>query len=139
VCSAPSIYLSRTGTILAADVSEVFAMATVHAHDRILVVDRKLFRDDNTRLFIGVVEDYDAGVVRARGYAYHINPYEVAGTERRAEERVRIVSLSAGDIIYTLPKDVDITRLQVKRSPKSLVVTDDRSLMMDLSEWLYRV
>ena len=37
-------------------------MATVKAHDRILVVDRKLFRDDNTRLFIGVVEDYDGGV-----------------------------------------------------------------------------
>ena len=114
-------------------------MSTVHIHDRILVVDRKLFRDDNTRLFIGVVEEYESGMVRARGYAYHISPYEVAGTERRAEERVRIISLSAGDIIYTLPKDVDITRLQVKRSPKSLVVTDEQSLMMDLSEWLYRV
>jgi hypothetical protein len=114
-------------------------MATVKAHDRILVVDRKLFRDDNTRLFIGVVEDYDGGVVRARGYAYHINPYEVAGTERRAEERVRIVSLSAGDVIYMLPREVDIARLQVKRSPKSLVVTDELALLIDLSEWLYRV
>src|SRR6266851_5036690 len=113
-------------------------MATVHPHDRILVVDRKLFRDDNTRLFIGVVEDYENGVVRARGYAFHINPYEVAGTERRAEERVRIVSLSAGDIIYTLPREVDIARLQVKRSPKSLVVTDEQSMRIDLSEWLYR-
>ena len=113
-------------------------MATVHAHDRILVVDRKLFRDDNTRLFIGVVEDYEGGGVRARGFAFHISPYEVAGTERRAEERVRIVSLSAGDIIYTLPREIDISKLQVKRSPKSLVVTDEQNVMIDLSEWLYR-
>lgn len=113
-------------------------MALVQTRDRILVVDRKLFRDDNTRLFIGVVEDHDAGVVRLRGYAYHINPYEVAGTERRAEERVRIVSLSAGDIVYVLPKDVDIASLQVRRSPKSLMLADGHSLMVDLSEWLYR-
>ena len=113
-------------------------MALVETGDRILVVDRKLFRDDNTRLFIGVVEENDNGVVRLRGYGYHINPYEVAGTERRADERVRIVSLSAGDIIYTLPREVDIAALQVRRSPKSLILSDGRSLMFDLSEWLYR-
>ena len=114
-------------------------MALVQTRDRILVVDRKLFRDDNTRLFIGVVEDYDGGVVRLRGYAYHINPYEVAGTERRAEERVRIVSLSAGDIVYVLPREVDLASLQVRRSPKTLLLADGQSLMFDLSEWLYRV
>jgi|SRR3990172_8478607 len=113
-------------------------MALIQARDRILVVDRKLFQDDNTRLFIGVVEDHDGDVVRLRGYAYHINPYEVAGTERRAEERVRMVSLSAGDIIYVLPRDVDIATLQVRRSPKQLIVADGKSLMFDLSEWLYR-
>ncbi len=113
-------------------------MALVQAGDRIVVVDRKLFRDDNTRLFVGLVEEAHEQVVRARGYAYHINPYEVAGTERRAEERLRIVSLTAGDIIYTLPREVDIGELQVRRSPKSLVLTDGKSLMMDLSEWLYR-
>ena len=114
-------------------------MALVQTRDRILVVDRKLFRDDNTRLFIGVVEDYDAGVVRLRGYAYHINPYEITGTERRAEERVRIVSLSAGDIVYVLPREIDLAALQVRRSPKTLLLADGQSLLFDLSEWLYRV
>ncbi len=107
--------------------------------DRIVVVDRKLFRDDNTRLFIGVVEHYENGVVRARGFSFHINPYEVAGAEPRAEERVRIVSLSAGDVIYTMPEGVDIKQLQVRRSPKSLTLTDNRAFIMDLSEWMYRV
>ncbi len=114
-------------------------MSLVQAGDRMLVVDRKLFNDDNTRLFIGVVENHDGEVVRLRGYAYHINPYEVTGTERRAEERVRVVSLSAGDIVYVLPHEVDIATLQVRRSPKQLLLTDGKSLMFDLSEWLYRV
>ncbi len=113
-------------------------MALVQTHERMLVVDRKLFSDDNTRLFIGVVEDHDGGVVRLRGYAYHINPYEVAGTERRAEERVRVISLSAGDIIYILPREIDIATVQVRRSPKQLIVSDGKSLVFDLSEWLYR-
>lgn len=114
------------------------ARTLVKVEDRIAVVDRKLFKDDNTRLFVGEVVAVEAGVVRARGYAYHINPYEVAGTERHAEERMRIISLSAGDIIYALPTSVTVAELMVRRSPKSLVLTDGKSLVLDLSEWLYR-
>jgi hypothetical protein len=119
-------------------VGERRTMPLLETGDRIAVIDRKLFRDDNTRLFVGVVEDYENGVARASGFGYHINPYEVAGTERRAEERTRLVAVSSWDVVYVLPKEIDIGDLQVRRSPKSLVLTDGKSLMMDLSEWLYR-
>jgi hypothetical protein len=113
-------------------------MATIHSNDRILVVDRKLFRDDVTNMFVGVVEDYEEGFVRARGYAYHIHPYEM-GTEKRAEERIRVVSLYAGDVIYVLPRELNVAQIQIKRSPKSLVLTDGQAFMMDLTDCLARV
>jgi hypothetical protein len=113
-------------------------MATVHSNDRILVVDRKLFRDDVTNMFVGIVEDYEEGFVRARGYAYHIHPYEM-GTEKRAEERIRVVSLSAGDVIYVLPRELNVGQIQIKRSPKSLILTDGQSFQMDLTDCLARV
>ena len=47
-------------------------MSAVHSNDRVLVVDRKLFRDDVTNMFVGVVEHYEEGFVRARGYAYQL-------------------------------------------------------------------
>jgi hypothetical protein len=114
-------------------------MPAIRDGDRIVVVDKKLFRDDNTRVFVGVVEEYDEGVVRARGFAYHVNPYEVAGTERAAgEERVRVVSLSSESLFYLLPREVDVAKLQLRRSPKAMLLTDG-TVTLDLSDWLLRV
>jgi translation initiation factor IF-1 len=112
-------------------------MAIVSEGDRILVVDKRLFKDDNTRLFVGIVEEFAADAIRARGFSFHVSPYEVSGAERRGEERVRIITLSAGDIVFVLPRDQDLTRLQLKRSPKSMQLTDG-TFAMDLSDFMLR-
>ncbi len=112
-------------------------MAAVSEGDRFVLVDRRLFRDDNTRIFVGMVDRFEDGVIVARGFGYHVSPYEVTGTERRGEERTRIVSLSGGDIIYMLPRDQDVAKLQLKRSPKSMMLTDGK-FAMDLSDFMLR-
>jgi hypothetical protein len=113
-------------------------MPAVRDGDRVLMVDRRLFREDNSRFFVGAVEEYDDGVLRIRGFSFHLNPYEVAGTERHGEERVRIASLASGDQFYLLPRELDISKVNLRRSPKSLMLTDGGALTMDLSEWLLR-
>jgi hypothetical protein len=113
-------------------------MAIVSDGDRILVVDKRLFKDDNTRLFVGVVEEFaTTGFIRARGFSFHVSPYEVSGAERRGEERVRIITLGAGDILFVLPREQDLSRLQLKRSPKSMQLTDG-AFAMDLSDFMLR-
>src|ERR1019366_3390483 len=113
-------------------------MAIVSEGDRILVVDKRLFKDDNTRLFVGIVEEFAAEAIRARGFSFHVSPYEVTGGDRGGEERVRIITLSGGDIVFVLPRDQDLTRLQLKRSPKSMQLTDG-NFAMDLSDFMLRV
>jgi hypothetical protein len=113
-------------------------MPALRDNDRVLIIDRKLFKDDNTRLFVGVVEEYDETAIRVRGFPFHLSPYEISGSERHGDERVRIVSLSAGDLIYLLPRQLEISRLQLRRSPKSLMLTDGEAMSLDLSEWLVR-
>lgn len=112
-------------------------MPTVRDGDRVVIIDKRLFRDDNTRIFVGLVEECDDRILRARGYGFHVNPYEVAGTERRGEERVRIVSIDAGDIIFLLPREQDIEKLQLRRSPKAMSLTDGK-FAMDLSDFLLK-
>src|SRR5581483_7547805 len=68
-------------------------MPAIRDGDHILVIDRKLFNDDNTRFFVGTVEEYDEGIVRLRGFPFHLSPYEVTGVERHGEERVRVVGV----------------------------------------------
>jgi hypothetical protein len=113
-------------------------MAIVTEGDRILVIDKRLFKDDNTRLFVGVVEEFATNVIRARGFSFHVSPYEVSGAERRGEERVRVITLFAGDIVFVLPRDQDLTRLQLKRSPKSMQLTDG-TFALDLSDFMLRI
>ena len=112
-------------------------MAALGEGDRIVLIDRRLFKDDNTRIFVGVVEQTEGVLVRARGFAFHVSPYDVAGQERRGEERVRVFSMGSGDIVYLLPREQDISRLVLKRSPKSMMLSDGQ-YAMDLSDFLLR-
>jgi hypothetical protein len=114
-------------------------MPALRDGDRLLVIDRKLFKDDNTRLFVGMIEEYDEVAVRLRGYPFHLSPYEISGAERHGEERVRIISISAGDLIFLLPRELDCSKVSLRRTPKSLMLTDGENLALDLSEWLMRV
>jgi len=113
-------------------------MPAIRDGDRIVIIDRKLFRDDNSRIFVGVVEEYDGAVIRSRGFLFHVNPYEVAGIEPHGGERVRVASLESGDVFYLLPRETDISNLQLKRSPKALTLSDGTSVTLDLSEWILR-
>jgi hypothetical protein len=114
-------------------------MATIGKGDRILIIDRKLYKEDNMRLFVGVVEEYDQATILVLGYPFHLNPYEISGSERHGEVRARIVSLTAGDLIYLLGRELDVAKLQLRRSPKSLMLTDGEAMSLDLSEWLVRL
>jgi hypothetical protein len=114
-------------------------MPALRDGDRLLVIDRKLFKDDNTRLFVGVIEEYDEVAVRVRGYPFHLSPYEIQGAERHGEERVRIISITAGDLIFLLPRELDCSKVSLRRTPKSLMLTDGDNLAYDLSEWLMKV
>jgi hypothetical protein len=111
-------------------------MPTIGESDRVLIIDRKIYKEDNMRLFVGVVEARDEAAIRVLGYPFHLNPYEISGAERHGELRVRLVSLIAGDLIYVLSRELDVAKLQLRRSPKSLMLTDGEAMSMDLSEWL---
>ena len=86
-------------------------MPAIRDGDHILVIDRKLFHDDNTRFFVGVVEEYDDRVIRLRGFPFHLSPYEVTGVERHGEQRVRVLSMSGDILLYMLPRETDLDKM----------------------------
>ncbi len=112
-------------------------MAVIGEGDRIVLIDRRLFKDDNTRIFVGIVEQIEGTLIRVRGFTFHVSAYEVPGQERRGEEPMRVFSMGSGDIVYLLPKEQDISRLMLKRSPKSMTLSDGL-YAMDLSDFLLR-
>jgi hypothetical protein len=102
--------------------------------EKIHVVHRRYFEKETRRHFVGIVEGYEGGVARVVGHVYSLDRTE--GTfERRPEERIRIISLSSGDLfVNVIPDFVDLHKIHYKQVKKAVRVTDGSSWYLDLSE-----
>ena len=106
--------------------------------DKVLIVHRRLFDGDEPRYFVGVVEAYDAGVAAVTGRTWVRDTFSSRMVAKQ-DERTKIVALSAGTFLaYRLPAHADLAALRVELDPSTgqVTLTDDRSILMDLSEHL---
>src|SRR5437868_5948809 len=102
--------------------------------DKILVAHRRLFEDDAVRLFVGQVEEYEAGVVKVTGHSYV--PDVVGGQMiEKADERTKILALSSGTLlVYQLPDAVALDMLKFVLKDGSVSLTDNMGFTMNLAE-----
>ncbi len=103
--------------------------------DKLLVVHRRLFDEDQSRFFIGSVEEYDAGLVKVAGHAFVRDP--LSGKYLgRLDARIKILSLSSGTlIVYQLPQNTQLENIQFSKDSKGgITVTDGDLFSMDISE-----
>ena len=74
--------------------------------DKLLVVHRRLYAEDNPRFFVGVVSGYEGGVARAVGYSF-MRDIATGKVARKKDPRTKIVSVASGNLlVYQLPSDV---------------------------------
>lgn len=102
--------------------------------NKILVAHRRLFDKDVIRFFIGLVEAYEAGVVKATGHSYVRDPMGGHVVEK-ADKRTKILSLSSGTfIVYQLPDGVSLDALKFSEVEGHLLLTDGKGFTMNLTE-----
>jgi len=102
---------------------------------KVLIVHRRLFREDQPRYFVGQIEEYENGIVSVTGFTWIRDPFK--GTLLKKQDlRTKIVSLSSGTfLVYRLATDVDLTQLTIESDGCSNVcLTDGRELSIDLTE-----
>ncbi len=101
----------------------------------VLVAHRRMFPDDATRLFYGVVDAYEAGIVRVTGYTLLFD-HATGKCMRKRGERTKIISITSGNhIVYQLPSDADVSAVEVKVDETGRVLlTDGRDLALDITE-----
>ena len=102
--------------------------------DKIFVAHRRLFEKDEVRFFVGHVEDYDVGVVKATGHSY---VRDVMGGQmiEKPEERTKILALFSGALlVYQLPHAVALDQLKFVTADNHLSLTDDKNFVMNLEE-----
>ena len=105
--------------------------------EKIHVVHRRHFEKDVHRHFVGVIEEYEAGVARATGHVFTVDHATYAYV-RRPEKRTRLIAVASGDLLVNiLPPSVDLEKIIYKQEKKSVRVTDGTDWHLDLSEFTW--
>lgn len=111
------------------------SLSAVSAGEKVHVITRRLFDGDLQRHFVGECTKVTDNAIRVEGYAFIYDPTK-SGYERRPEKRTRVFSLSDGNlIIVILPPDVAIDSLKYARANDRLVLTDGKSILLDINEF----
>ncbi|MCS6851380.1 MAG: hypothetical protein NZ700_09475 [Gemmataceae bacterium] len=109
----------------------------VREGEKLLVAHRRLYEGDPPRFFVGQVDAYDAGIVRATGYSY-VRDAVTGRMIQKPEPRTRLLSLTAGTLlVYVLPETTDLERIEFIYSGNQLMVTDGGEFTMGLAEFLF--
>ena len=102
--------------------------------DKILVANRRLFEKDEVRFFIGRVDAYEAGVVKATGHSY-VRDLMDGGLIEKAEERTKILPLFSGTLlVYLLPAGMKLDTVKFVAEDGGLLLTDGKGFTMNLAE-----
>ena len=101
---------------------------------KILVLHRRMFDGDPGRFFAGVVEGYEAGIVRMCGHTWIHDEFQGLFL-RRSDERTWVLSLaSSAFLLCVLPSTADLDSLRFSLENGDLFVGDARGWRMELSE-----
>jgi hypothetical protein len=103
---------------------------------KIHVVTRRAFEADSPRHFVGEVLEATEVLATAEGFAFVRDPNRNQFA-RRPDARVRIISLvDAANVIFILPRDVDVASVTYTLTDKQrLIVTDGKNLQLDITEF----
>lgn len=103
-------------------------------NESIFVAHRRLFEKDTARFFVGRVDAYDAGIVRATGHTYVRDNMSGAMLEK-AETRTKLFSVASGTLIfYVLPTNVNLSELRFVDDDGRLSLLDGKGFSMNLSD-----
>ncbi len=103
--------------------------------EKILLLQRRFFILEIRRLFLGEVEGASDVAIRAHGYSFVFD--ESSGDYIRWDDlRTRIISLTdAGNVIFIIPKEVNLEEVNFKWKDNQRILTDDKSFSLSMSEF----
>ncbi len=107
--------------------------------DKILVAHRRLFENDKSRYFVGVVDGYESGIIKVSGYTWTKEQFG-GNFVKKSDRRTKILSISSGTLmIYELPQILDLNTLQLKHVKDGQdFLMDNSNFRMDLAEIDYK-
>jgi len=114
--------------------SPAIGLAVIEAGEKVHIILRRRFKEDQRRHFVGTVSSVSAGQMRVVGYTFSFNAASSA-FQRLPELRTRIFGLfDSSYVINVLPPQVDIDRLRYHTNPGVLVMTDGQGFKLEIDD-----
>lgn len=106
--------------------------------EKVHLIHRRHFEAEPHRHFVGVVDAYEAGLLRVTGHVFTVDAMTFQFV-RRPDLRTRIVSAVSGEIIINiLPPSVNLEKVVYRQETGLLRVTDGSDWHLDISEVTWR-
>jgi hypothetical protein len=101
---------------------------------KLLVTHRRLFERDESRYFVGTVDAYETGVVKATGYSF-VRDMGSGRVLRKDDRRTKLLSITSGAfLVYQLPDETDLDAVKFVSHEGELSLTDDKHFKMNMAE-----
>lgn len=104
--------------------------------EKIHVIHRRQFEKAARRHFVGEVETYEDGLVRASGYVFVVDDLNKHMFVKRPDRRIKLIPLSSGAVIVNvIPDSADLEGVHYELKDSALHVTDGKSWRIDVKEF----
>jgi hypothetical protein len=103
--------------------------------EKIHVVHRRLFEKDTRKHFVGEVEAFEHGILRAVGNVYVIEDVKENVFRRKPEPRTRIIRVDGSVFVNVLPTTVNLDKIRYEGRGGNLRVTDGAGWHLDVKEF----
>ncbi len=101
--------------------------------EKIFVVERRLFKEDLKRHFVGEIEFCTQMGFRTKGYPFYYHA-TAQNYLRKPKQRTRTFLFQSNLIIYLLPKDCDIESVNYVATERSITLTDRQTFELDVTD-----
>ena len=102
--------------------------------DVVLVSHRRMFERDEVRYFIGRTLACEGPLLKAQGFSF-VRDLSNGHIIKKLERRIKIISLdSPGHIVYQLPHDINIDKLDIDSGNGDAFILDGTRRVLNLSE-----
>lgn len=117
--------------------SKVISYEFLEPGYKLMVVHRRLYKEDQSRYFIGTVDAFNekSGLLRMTGHTWAKSHRDLSVTKKE-QARTKILALNSGTIIvYVLPMETRLDKLQFVSEVEGRVwLRDGQSVNLDMSE-----
>jgi len=110
---------------------------TLQVGEKIHIIERRYFKEDLRRHFVGEITQVGQSTFRCLGYVWIFDSSKTTFV-RKDQKRERVFLPTDRTVINIIPSEVDLEKIiYVNQLEKGMVVSDQENFILDINEFTF--